>query len=90
MPQPLTLHQRGQQLYWHRPLQLVYGPERIEDNWWRDAVSRDYYVATDERGWLYWVFCARLTRQWYLHGVFACHPSLKQHDLFKARQGNKL
>jgi protein ImuB len=71
MPQPLALRRQGERLYWNGALDLVYGPERIEDNWWRDAVSRDYYVAADDRGRHYWVFCDRLARRWYIHGVFA-------------------
>ena len=50
MPQPQLLRQQRQQLYWKRALKLLYGPERIEDNWWQEAVSRDYYIATDDLG----------------------------------------
>ncbi|MEZ5572210.1 MAG: DNA polymerase Y family protein [Halioglobus sp.] len=71
MPQPQALRQHGDCLYWNGALQLVYGPERIEDNWWQDAVSRDYYIAADAGGQHYWVFRDRLARQWYIHGVFA-------------------
>ena len=71
MPQPQALRHSRRRLYWHGPLSLVYGPERIEDNWWRDAVSRDYYIARDSNGQHYWVFLDRLARQWYIHGVFA-------------------
>jgi protein ImuB len=71
MPQPRALRQHGARLYWNGALELVYGPERIEDNWWLEAVSRDYYVAADKGGQHYWVFCDRLARQWYIHGVFA-------------------
>jgi protein ImuB len=72
-PQPLKCH--GSRLYWNGDyrrgaLRLVYGPERIEDNWWRDAVSRDYYIARNDSGQHYWVFRDRLARQWYIHGVF--------------------
>ncbi len=75
MPQPQLLKSRGSQLYWQGngqcgPLQLVYGPERIEDNWWRQAVSRDYYIARNNSGQHYWVFHDRLARAWYIHGVF--------------------
>ncbi|MEM9256702.1 MAG: DNA polymerase Y family protein [Pseudomonadota bacterium] len=71
LPQPrLLLQQRGQ-LYWSGALQLIYGPERIEDNWWREPVSRDYYIASDDKGQHYWVFRDRLARQWYLQGIFA-------------------
>ncbi|CAA0112373.1 Protein ImuB [Halioglobus japonicus] len=71
MPQPKALRQRGTQLYWNGALELIYGPERIEDNWWQEAVSRDYYIAADNSGQHYWVFLDRLARQWYIHGIFA-------------------
>jgi len=71
MPQPRALRQHGGRLYWHGALQLVCGPERIEDNWWQDAVSRDYYIAAAASGQYYWVFRDRLAGQWYVHGVFA-------------------
>jgi len=71
MPQPRVLRQQGKHLYWNGALDLVYGPERIEDNWWQDPVSRDYYIAADGKGQHYWVFRDRLARQWYIHGVFA-------------------
>lgn len=71
MPQPQTLRQHGGQLYWNGALDLMYGPERLEDNWWRQAVSRDYYIAADSGGQHYWVFRDRLARKWYIHGVFA-------------------
>lgn len=71
MPKPQLLDQRGSRLYWNGLLQLVYGPERIEDNWWQEAVSRDYYVAEDKHGQCYWIYRDRLARQWYLQGIFA-------------------
>ena len=71
MPQPQLLRQQRQQLYWKRALKLLYGPERIEDNWWQEAISRDYYIATDDLGQHYWIFRDRLAQQWYIHGVFA-------------------
>jgi hypothetical protein len=51
-------------------LKLLDGPERIEDNWWDRAVSRDYYVARDGSGMLFWVYRDRLDNHWYLQGVF--------------------
>ena len=71
MPQPQALRQHRDRLYWNGALTLVYGPERIEDNWWQEAVSRDYYVAEDRSGQHYWVFRDRLARRWYVHGIFA-------------------
>lgn len=71
MPQPQAVGDRKNHLRWQGSLDLVYGPERIEDNWWQQPVSRDYYIARGERGQYYWVFRDRLARQWYIHGVFA-------------------
>jgi protein ImuB len=71
MPQPKALSLHNGHLYWNGALQLVYGPERIEDNWWQDAVSRDYYIAMDTGGQHYWIYRDRLARQWYIHGIFA-------------------
>ena len=70
MPQPQPLRQHGEQLYWNGPLRLVYGPERIEDNWWLQPVSRDYYVAEDERGQHFWIYRDRLVKHWYIQGIF--------------------
>ena len=70
MPQPEELRQHGKNLYWNGALSMVCGPERIEDNWWQEPVSRDYYIAADKGGQRYWVFRDRLTQQWYVHGVF--------------------
>jgi len=71
MPQPKKLRHHGKNLYWNDALSMVCGPERIEDNWWQEPVSRDYYIATDKSNQRYWVFRDRLTQQWYVHGVFA-------------------
>ena len=49
----------------------MYGPERIEDNWWLEAISRDYYIAENSDKQLYWVFRDRLTKSWFIHGIFA-------------------
>jgi protein ImuB len=71
MPRPEPLRARGRHLYWNGKMDLVYGPERIEDNWWREAVSRDYYIATGRSGQHYWVFRDRLAQQWFIQGIFA-------------------
>jgi protein ImuB len=71
MPQPRPLPQRQNRLRWQGELELVYGPERIEDNWWQQPVSRDYYIARGSQGEHYWVFRDRLARQWYIQGIFA-------------------
>lgn len=71
MPEPRALPERDHRLHWQGALELVYGPERIEDNWWQQPVSRDYYIARGSRGQHYWVFHDRRDRQWYIHGIFA-------------------
>ena len=71
MPEPQALSASSHRLYWNGRLTLVEGPERIEDNWWLDAVSRDYYVARDAAGHQYWVFRDRLLNHWFIQGVFA-------------------
>lgn len=71
MPQPQRLGLRGRQLHWQGPLTLLYGPERIEDNWWQTPVSRDYYIARGDAGQHYWVFRDRRGQHWYIHGIFA-------------------
>ena len=60
----------------HR-LRTAEGPERLECEWWvEDAPSRDYYLAEDEEGRRYWLFCERprdpaVPPCWFLHGFFA-------------------
>jgi protein ImuB len=71
MPRPQALKRHGGRLYWNGRLRLVYGPERIEDNWWHEPVSRDYYIARNSGGQDYWVFRDRLSQHWFIQGVFA-------------------
>jgi protein ImuB len=71
MPEPQPLGGHREHLHWNGKLKLLAGPERIEDNWWLDPVSRDYYVARNKSGQLYWLYRDRLQQQWFIHGVFA-------------------
>jgi len=71
IPEPQPLQYRGQRLCWQGPLTLLCGPERIEDNWWQQPISRDYYIARGKAGQHYWVFRDRRARQWFIHGIFA-------------------
>jgi protein ImuB len=70
MPEPQPLKQHGKHLYWQGALKLIYGPERIEDNWWEKAVSRDYYIAENSDGQHYWIFRNRLDKNWFIQGIF--------------------
>jgi protein ImuB len=64
LPRPLPCHDGR--------LKLTSGPERIESGWWDGGdVARDYYMAEDRSGAQLWVYCDRVSGEWYVHGVFA-------------------
>ena len=64
LPEPLPCRDGG--------LKLTSGPERIESGWWDGGdVARDYYEAEDRNGARLWVYCDRVSGEWYVHGVFA-------------------
>ncbi|WP_277188871.1 DNA polymerase Y family protein [Caballeronia sp. BR00000012568055] len=68
-PQKMML--RNERPFYRRPLKLVSRTERIEAGWWDgNGVQRDYYVASDDRGRMFWVYRERLSGAWYLHGFF--------------------
>jgi len=54
------------------------GPERIEDEWWREETQpvRDYFRIETMEGWRFWIFRAGFyssenkAPQWFLHGFF--------------------
>jgi len=67
---PLPLQYRQHQLYWHGKLELIEDAERIEGNWWQKPVQRDYFIARREDGICCWIFQNRLTRRWFIQGLF--------------------
>ncbi|KDR28238.1 Y-family DNA polymerase [Caballeronia grimmiae] len=68
-PQPLKL--RNERPFYRRPLKLISRTERIEAGWWDgNGVQRDYYVASDDRGRMFWLYRERLSGAWFLHGFF--------------------
>ncbi len=69
MAEPQPARQQQGKLYWNGSLELLHGPERIEDNWWQQPVSRDYYIAQQENGQPLWLYQDRHTRLWYVHGI---------------------
>jgi len=80
LPQPQQLPIREGQPFWHGPLTLLNGPERIHTGWWdRNPVNRDYFIAQHKQGELLWIYKDRenipmraLKReQWFLHGIFS-------------------
>lgn len=71
LDRPLRLMMRDQRPIYRRPLKMLTRTERIEAGWWDDnRVERDYYVAADDRGHMFWVYRERLNGEWYLHGLF--------------------
>ena len=70
-PEPHPIHQEGQQLFWNGVLKIIYGPERIEDQWWNTPVSRDYYIAHTSKKQPIWLYQDRHNNRWYVHGLFA-------------------
>jgi len=70
LDQPLRLMVRDQRPIYRRPLTMLTRTERIEAGWWDgDFVERDYYIAADDRGHLFWVYRKR-KGEWYLQGLF--------------------
>lgn len=68
-PQKLML--RNERPFYRRPLKLISRTERIEAGWWDgNGVQRDYYVAADDHGRMFWLYRERLTGFWFLHGFF--------------------
>lgn len=66
-PHPVRLENNV--LHWNGPLVLLLGPERLEDNWWQQPASRDYYVAQTAAGQPIWLFQDRYSKQWYVQGI---------------------
>ncbi len=72
LPQPKPLTHRDNKPFWHSPLTLLRGPERIGNHWWQEEENeRDYYIARHAHGVICWIYCERSTRCWFLHGLFA-------------------
>jgi protein ImuB len=71
-PQPQWLSDRNPITRGRAPLELLSGPERIETGWWDGReVTRDYFVARDERGVRLWIYRDRCAPHgWYVHGLF--------------------
>ncbi|MEY3184379.1 MAG: hypothetical protein RLZZ613_1067 [Pseudomonadota bacterium] len=75
--EPIPLIERSKRPYWHGPLALVAGPERIETAWWEGQwFARDYFIASDQRHVLYWIYRNRqhdpasTSLQWFIQGCF--------------------
>ncbi len=73
LPEPVSLRHRDGAPYLDAPLHIEVGPERLESGWWDGGdITRDYFIARDERHSRYWIFRERRgERRWFLHGYFA-------------------
>jgi protein ImuB len=73
--EPLALPERQHRPWWHGPLTLLAGPERIETGWW-DArlIQRDYFIAQAESSSWLWIYRTRPAHEhdsgWFLQGLF--------------------
>ncbi|WP_062643332.1 Y-family DNA polymerase [Caballeronia arationis] len=68
---PLKLILRNERPFYRRPLKVISRTERIEAGWWDgNGVQRDYYIASDDRGRMFWLYRERLSGDWFLHGFF--------------------
>ena len=80
LAKPLKLAVRNHRPVYQGELQLLAGPDRIEEGWWdRDEatgesrhVVRDYWLAESKHAGLLWIFQAKLDdgAAWFLHGIF--------------------
>jgi protein ImuB len=71
LSEPAPVQIRNQQLYWHQPLSIISGPERLCGNWWQAEQQRDYYLACDSRGARYWLYRETSSQHWFVHGLFS-------------------
>ena len=70
LPEAYHLREQDGIPCWYKPLQLLQGPERIDNQWWQQRQVRDYYIARADSGALCWVYRDCLQQRWYLHGLF--------------------
>ena len=53
------------------PVDVLYGPERIQHGWWQEQeVVRDYFIAKNRQGQWCWIY-RQPDKRWFLHGFFA-------------------
>ena len=81
LPTPLKLAVRNNRPVYQGELQLLAGPQCIEEGWWdRDEsagvgriVVRDYWLAESKHAGLLWIFQTKQddgSAAWFLHGTF--------------------
>jgi protein ImuB len=68
--EPVEMERRGENLYWRGQVELLVGPERIQNNWWNKPVARDYFLAQRSDHLRLWVYRDLHSQQWYVQGIF--------------------
>lgn len=71
LTQPLHVRERSGVLFHQGALQILQGPERIETLWWQQAIRRDYFIAQQDSGSLFWLFKDLNDNRWFIHGIFS-------------------
>lgn len=70
LPQPIAMEKRGDNLYWRGQIELLVGPERIQNNWWNKPIARDYFLARRSDHLRLWIYRDLHNQQWYVQGIF--------------------
>lgn len=67
-PKPLSV-KNGKPQY-RGDLEFIHGANRMVTQWWAQLKSRDYYIARQDDGQLLWIYFDRVSKKWFLHGLF--------------------
>lgn len=74
LPIDMSLHnQHPRQFLWNSRLHRVHWVTRrwrVDMEWWRTRIWRDYYKLVTDSGLLVIVYCDLLTDLWYLQTLF--------------------
>jgi protein ImuB len=72
-PQPIPISERHNRPWFHGPIQLLAGPERIEGAWWAHGagntglVERDYFIGLNQDMHMLWLY---RSEAWHIQGIF--------------------
>jgi protein ImuB len=72
-PQPIPISERHNRPWFHGPIQLLAGPERIEGAWWAHGagntglVERDYFIGLNQDMHMLWLY---RSDAWHIQGIF--------------------
>ena len=69
-PAPVVIEERAGGLYWRGYLTLLIGPERIQGNWWKTPLARDYFLAQRSDHLRLWVYQDLHSHSWFVQGIF--------------------